>query len=252
MPDPASAARAARSQSAERRPRERGGDGIPVTITAPYQDQGGLRSDWHAPFEVDAALILSAHRRGAQDPTFRTDASGAIWRTSLTPDGPATVRLAVAAADPAAPRPGSVVRAAAWGAGSAWLLAQVPALLGAQDDPGSFRPIDPAVRDLLRRHAGFRVGRTGRVLEALVPAVLEQKVLGKEARRAWRDLLHWHGLPAPGRRRPACGCSRRRPRGGRFRPSTGTGPVSRRYAPGPSRAPRSWPAARGRCRDPWR
>ena len=36
------------------------------------------------------------------------------------------------------------------------------------------------------------------MLEALVPAVLEQKVLGKEARRAWRQLLHWHGLPAPG------------------------------------------------------
>ena len=132
-----------------------------MTITAPYQDQGGLRSDWHAPFEVDAALILSAHRRGAQDPTFRTDASGAIWRTSLTPEGPATVRLAVAAADPAAPRPGSVVRAAAWGAGSAWLLARVPALLGAQDDPGSFRPLDPAVRDLLRRHRRVQ-GRANR------------------------------------------------------------------------------------------
>ena len=201
MPDPASAARAARSQSGQRRPRERGGDPNSGDHHGAIPGSGGgLRSDWHAPFEVDAALILSAHRRGAQDPTFRTDASGAIWRTSLTPEGPATLRLTVAPRPiRRAPRPGSVRQGRPrWGAGSAWLLARVPALLGAQDDPGSFRPPDPAVRDLLRRYPGFRVGRTGRVLEALVPAVLEQKVLGKEARRAWRQLLHWHGLPAPG------------------------------------------------------
>jgi 3-methyladenine DNA glycosylase/8-oxoguanine DNA glycosylase len=36
------------------------------------------------------------------------------------------------------------------------------------------------------------------VLEALIPAVLEQKVVGLEAHRAWRVLLLRHGLPAPG------------------------------------------------------
>jgi 3-methyladenine DNA glycosylase/8-oxoguanine DNA glycosylase len=44
----------------------------------------------------------------------------------------------------------------------------------------------------------MRVGRTGRVLEALVPAVLEQKVVGAEARRAWRFLLLKYGTTAPG------------------------------------------------------
>jgi 3-methyladenine DNA glycosylase/8-oxoguanine DNA glycosylase len=35
-------------------------------------------------------------------------------------------------------------------------------------------------------------------MDALVPAVLEQRVTGHEARRSWRTLLHWYGEPAPG------------------------------------------------------
>jgi len=49
-----------------------------------------------------------------------------------------------------------------------------------------------------RRYPGLRLGRSGRVLEALVPAVLEQKVVGAEAWRAWRLLLLRFGDPAPG------------------------------------------------------
>jgi len=48
------------------------------------------------------------------------------------------------------------------------------------------------------RHRGARVGRSGRVLEALIPAILEQKVVGAEARRAWHYLLRRFGQPAPG------------------------------------------------------
>jgi 3-methyladenine DNA glycosylase/8-oxoguanine DNA glycosylase len=51
---------------------------------------------------------------------------------------------------------------------------------------------------LWRRYAGLRVIRTGRVFEALVPAVLEQKVTGREARGAWRWLVNRYGEPAPG------------------------------------------------------
>jgi 3-methyladenine DNA glycosylase/8-oxoguanine DNA glycosylase len=54
------------------------------------------------------------------------------------------------------------------------------------------------LRELSTRFQGVRIGRTGRVLEALVPAVLEQKVVGVEARRAWRHLLLRFGTPAPG------------------------------------------------------
>jgi 3-methyladenine DNA glycosylase/8-oxoguanine DNA glycosylase len=71
-------------------------------------------------------------------------------------------------------------------------------MLGADDDRAGFDPAHPVLRDLSARHPGLRIGRSGRVLEALVPAVLEQKVVGAEARRAWRYLLLKFGDPAPG------------------------------------------------------
>jgi 3-methyladenine DNA glycosylase/8-oxoguanine DNA glycosylase len=150
-----------------------------------------LTRTWHPSFPLDVGLVLSVHRRGAQDPAFRTDASGAIWRTSLTPDGPATLRVVWDQRGPA-------VRATAWGSGAGWLLERLPDLLGASDEPAAFQPEHPRLRELAGRFAGLRIGRTDRVLEALVPAVLEQKVPGLEAVRAWRRLLTWYGTPAPG------------------------------------------------------
>ncbi len=49
--------------------------------------------EWVAPFTVDVRRTLSVQGRGRGDPTFATDEAGAIWRTSLTPDGPATIRV---------------------------------------------------------------------------------------------------------------------------------------------------------------
>jgi len=158
----------------------------------------GLSRDWHAPFPVDLRLTLIVHRRGPGDPSFRLDDRGAIWRTSLTPDGPGTLRLVRSRPSACGDEPGTHVRASAWGEGAAWLLASVPALLGAEDDPAGFRPVHPRLRELQRQLAGLRISRTDRVLEALVPAVLEQKVVGLEAHRAWRRLLAWFGSPAPG------------------------------------------------------
>ncbi len=173
------------------------------------QDDGlarddGLRRDWLAPFSLDVRLVLGVHRHGGGDPTFRVDADGSIWKTSLTPAGPATLRvtarrgqagtLAAASAEPAS----TPVRGRAWGPGAGWMLESLPDLLGARDRPGDFRPAHPLLRELAFRHAGGRIGRTGRVMEALVPAVLEQKVVGLEAFRAWRLLVRRFGLPAPG------------------------------------------------------
>jgi 3-methyladenine DNA glycosylase/8-oxoguanine DNA glycosylase len=151
---------------------------------------------WDAPFPLDLRAVLGVHRRGPQDPAYRVDPAGAIWRTSLTPDGPGTLR--VTAVGPAGERPGPRLTATAWGPGAGWLLQRLPELAGARDDPASFRPEHPRLRQLAAAHPGLRIGRTGRVLEALVPAVLEQKVVGIEANRAWRRLLAWYGSPAPG------------------------------------------------------
>jgi hypothetical protein len=149
----------------------------------------GLSRDFTAPFPVDVPLTLSVHRHGGRDPAYATGAAGAIWRTSLTPDGPATLCVR--------PR-GAAVTARAWGPGAVWLLDRVPGFLGFHDDRPGFTAHHPVVGELVLRFPGLRVGRTGRVFEALVPAVLEQKVVGREAHRAWRFLLLKHGEAAPG------------------------------------------------------
>jgi len=198
----------------------------PVALTASANEgqEAGLSREWHAQFPLSVRLTLLVHRRGPGDPTLRMDGSGVIWRTSLTPVGPATLRLAPlgpavgSVGSPAGgPAGGSVgspvggpagghldgteaagISALAWGPGAAWLLDMVPDLFGASDDPSAFQPDHPRLRELARQLAGLRISRTGRVLEALVPAVLEQKVVSVEAHRAWRRLLAWYGLPAPG------------------------------------------------------
>src|SRR3954447_19040926 len=90
------------------------------------------------------------------------------------------------------------VHCTAWGDGAEQVIAGVADLLGGRDDPTGFDPDHRLLRDTHARNPGLRIPRTGRVLEALVPAVLEQKVTGKEARSSWRWLLHRYGEPAPG------------------------------------------------------
>jgi 3-methyladenine DNA glycosylase/8-oxoguanine DNA glycosylase len=160
---------------------------------APPQLDTELRREWRAPFGVDVRLTLSVHRHGGGDPAYRTDAAGAVWRTSLTPDGPGALRLMSRSA-----AEGTLVTGQAWGPGAAWLLDTLPAQLGADDDLSGFTARHPAVGELVLRYQGLRIGRTARVFEALVPAVLEQKVVGREAHRAWRFLLGKYGTPAPG------------------------------------------------------
>ncbi len=60
------------------------------------------------------------------------------------------------------------------------------------------RPCHPLIWDSARSNPGFRLGRSGRLMEALVPAILEQKVVILEAHRAWRILLSKFGTEPPG------------------------------------------------------
>jgi len=59
-------------------------------------------------------------------------------------------------------------------------------------------PRQPLLVELWRRHRGVRIPRTGAVVEAAVPTILEQKVIGLQARHAYRRLLLELGEPAPG------------------------------------------------------
>ena len=175
-----------------------------MTGTAPSRTAAAARPEparvreWQAPFLVDVRVTLSVQGRGRSDPTFRIDEAGAVWRTSLTPDGPATIRVTAPPAAASAPA-GPLVLAQAWGPGADWLLDALPGALGLHDDISGFDPSGhPVLRQVARRHPGLRLGRSGRLMEALVPAVLEQKVLTIEAHRAWRILLAKFGGQPPG------------------------------------------------------
>jgi 3-methyladenine DNA glycosylase/8-oxoguanine DNA glycosylase len=113
----------------------------------------------------------------------------AVLRATRTPDGPATIR---------ADHEGDRIRAEAWGPGAEWILEQAPALLGLLDDQHGFAPQAGLVHRLHREAPDLRMPRTGRVVEALIPAVLAQRVTSFEARRAYLQLVERWGEPAPG------------------------------------------------------
>jgi 3-methyladenine DNA glycosylase/8-oxoguanine DNA glycosylase len=160
-------------------------------MTAPAEIPSQARADlvWEPSFPLDLRLTLGPLLRGPGDPTQRVDAAGRWWRACRTPEGPGTLVLW---------RSGWQVVARGWGPGAGWLLASVPDLLGARDDSAAFVAHHPSVGEALRRHPGLRVPRTGLVMEALVPAILEQLVTGTEATRSWRELVNRFGEPAPG------------------------------------------------------
>jgi 3-methyladenine DNA glycosylase/8-oxoguanine DNA glycosylase len=137
---------------------------------------------------LDLALTVGHLRRGLGDPTIRLAPTG-LARATRTPDGPGTIAIR---------HLGDRITAEAWGPGADRLIADLPGLLGAEDDPTPLRPAHPVVAHLARRLVGLRIGRTGNVVEALVPAILEQKVTGTEAFAAWRLLVRTYGEPALG------------------------------------------------------
>ncbi len=146
---------------------------------------------WRPAWPCDPYDILRSIRRGAADPAFRRDADGTIWRAAQTPEGAATLRIR--------PRPRTgEVELAGWGSGAEWLLEQAPTMMGAADDVSDFAASSGPVRVAWRRNPHWRVAQTGLVLEALVAAVIEQKVTGQEAWIGWRRLLTRYGVAAPG------------------------------------------------------
>jgi 3-methyladenine DNA glycosylase/8-oxoguanine DNA glycosylase len=152
-----------------------------------------VRREWRPGWAVDVRRTLGVLSRGRFDPTYRVTPDGAVWRTMRTPAGPATQRIVERRVE-------RIIVADSWGPGAMWAAEQLPATLGALDDVDGFDPtLHPVVADQWRRHgASLRTPAVGSVFEMLVPAVIEQRVTGMEAKRAWRYLLRRHGHPAPG------------------------------------------------------
>ncbi len=140
----------------------------------------------------DLALTLRSLVRGHGDRTIRVSTQESWW-TGRMPSGPTTLVVT---------RGPATIHVAAHGPGAAEGLARAPDLLGlgpASRGTAGLRDVaDPRVARLANRAPGIRVPRTGAVFEALVAAILEQKVTGTEARHVWHGLVRAFGEPAPG------------------------------------------------------
>lgn len=152
-----------------------------------------LSRSWRLEHPVALGVMLLGRRRGAGDPTYRVVGLGAAarhWRGIRTPDGPAALALHQDG--------DGVVHGEAWGEGAEWALDSVPGLLGQDDDPSGFVPDHPALAEAAHVVGEVRIGAGGLVMEALVPAIIEQKVTGQEAFAGFRRLVRRHGERAPG------------------------------------------------------
>jgi 3-methyladenine DNA glycosylase/8-oxoguanine DNA glycosylase len=144
-----------------------------------------VRSAFQTTRPLDLFSTLAAIEFG---PSLRIE-NGDVWRATRTPDGPATVHLR---------RVAGTIEVEAWGTGATWAAAQAPSLCGEEDDASGFQPRHRLIADLHRRNPGLRLPKTRSVFEALVPAVLEQKVTTAEAKAGYRALVDSLGESAPG------------------------------------------------------
>jgi 3-methyladenine DNA glycosylase/8-oxoguanine DNA glycosylase len=160
-----------------------------MTLVTPARADAVCSTSYAPEHPVDLAATMSPHLRGSGDPTCRFTDAG-IWRTMRTPEGPATLLLRERK---------SQIEAQAWGSGAEWAIAQVPSMLGAHDD---WTDLDlsahPGLTEVRRRTPGLRLTRLALVLEALVPAIFEQKVTTLEAHTSWYRLIRRYGEAAPG------------------------------------------------------
>ncbi len=148
-----------------------------------------MRRDIPVAVPLDLELTLGPLRRGLHDPTMRLSPARATraWRS---PEGPVTLHLALDR---------DLLVAEAWGPGAAWALDAVPALVGLDDAAADeYVPGHAGLARLRLRLRGLRIGRTAAVLDALVPAILEQRVTRAEAFGALHRLVRDHGERAPG------------------------------------------------------
>jgi 3-methyladenine DNA glycosylase/8-oxoguanine DNA glycosylase len=140
---------------------------------------------YHFAGSVRSLLVRGGDRTGRL-------ADRQFWLALRTPGGPATLHLA---------RDGAGLLATGHGPGAPWVLDRADAIAGLRDDVTGFAALaeaHPLVRRLARTLPGLRFPATGQIFPRLLLAILEQKVTGQEAHRAYRQLIRHFGEPAPG------------------------------------------------------
>ncbi|MEO3748793.1 DNA-3-methyladenine glycosylase 2 family protein [Plantactinospora sp. B5E13] len=144
-----------------------------------------------AGYQFAASLRLLAMGAGVHDPCARF-VHGAFWWATRTPTGPGTLGLR---------RVGADLVAEGYGPGADWVVDRADAVAGLRDDLTGFAELvaeHPVLDRLARSHRGLRLPTTGRLFPRLLRAILEQKVTGKEAYRAYAATVRHFGAPAPG------------------------------------------------------
>jgi 3-methyladenine DNA glycosylase/8-oxoguanine DNA glycosylase len=129
---------------------------------------------------------------GRHDPCARF-AGDTYWWAVRTPDGPASLALRRDGA--------ATLIATGYGPGAQWVVDRAHAVAGLADDQAGFPAVASAhdlVAQLARTYQGLRLPATGRLFPRLLRAILEQKVTGKEAFRAYAATVRHFHAPAPG------------------------------------------------------
>ncbi|WP_426226275.1 DNA-3-methyladenine glycosylase family protein [Pseudarthrobacter sp. DSP2-3-2b1] len=153
---------------------------------------------WYPEGPYSLSQTLGVLLRGTGDPSFSSRPDG-FWTAFTTADGPVTLRLTFTAGVAREAH----VDAQAWGPGAAAGIQGVPRLLGSADDwsafdePAFHATLPRMVREARRRNLAVRLPSTGRMVDCLVPTILEQKVTVIEARRGYRYLMYRFGSRAP-------------------------------------------------------
>jgi 3-methyladenine DNA glycosylase/8-oxoguanine DNA glycosylase len=169
-----------------------------MSIAPAVVPSGAETTEWIPDGPYDLARTIGPLQCGAHDPSFMVRAPQ-HWLAFRTVDGPVTLALRQLGT-----LNSSRVRATAWGPGSDRALENLPRLLGADDDWSAFDDAEfrASLPDLARKgrylNPGLRLPACGRMMDTVARAVLEQKVTGLEAKRAWRYLVTRYGDSAPG------------------------------------------------------
>lgn len=164
-------------------------------VTEVRTEQATVSRVLYPPVGYDLAGSVRALAMGVHDPCARF-VDGTFWWATRTPDGPATLSLRQA--------DGHLV-ADGYGPGAGWLVDRAAATAGLRDDLSGFAELAAThqlVDRLARRHRGLRMPATGQIFPRLLRTIVEQKVSGAEAYRAYASIVRRFGEPAPGPIRP--------------------------------------------------
>ena len=142
------------------------------------RDVNPIRAAWPLDHSLALSIVTGPMRVGRGDPTgFVRD--GKLWRAARYPTGPAA--LAVWAGGGIGARRGV-------GSGRGGRAGRGARARRSRRRPGGFRPVGAPAggRAGSACGPGLRLGRTGTVFDAAVPAVLGQKVTGLQAKRSYQ------------------------------------------------------------------